>query len=150
MVRFLVTWKRIHNNLSIKKDKASLTYINPKWWLFEDERKKEWAFGPSEQLSFNPTTTTLYHHQLNPKANQKYNQNPLKTRFSMKVHGCSWENKNELKERKKGRLSHLGLVNNHYREEKKALFLHNTKVQGSLMVILGEERIMKRSVLKEF
>ena len=68
----------------------------------------------------------------------------------MKVHGCSWENKNELKERKKGRLSHLGLVNNHYREEKKALFLHNTKVQGSLMVILGEERIMKRSVLKEF
>ena len=47
----------------------------------------------------------------------------------MKVHGCSWENKNELKERKKGRLSHLGLVNNHYREEKKALFF--AQHQGS-------------------
>ena len=67
----------------------------------------------------------------------------------MKAHGSSGENKNELKERKNERLFHLGLVNNHYREEKGALFLHNTKVQGSLMVVLGEKIIMRRSVLRE-
>ena len=67
----------------------------------------------------------------------------------MEVHGWFGENKNELKERKNERLFHLGLVNNHYREEKGALFLHNTKVQGSLMVVLGDKRIVKRSVLRE-
>ena len=68
----------------------------------------------------------------------------------MKAHGSSGENKNELKERKNERLFHLGLVNNHYREEKGALFLHNTKVQGSLMVVLEEERSMLREREREF
>ena len=135
LVHFPTTLKSIHNN--------------PKCWLFDEERKNEWALGPSEELSFNPTTTPLYQHQLNPKANQKKNKNPLKPSFSMKVHGWSRENKNELKDRKNGRLPHLGPVNNHYREEKGTLFLHSTKVQGSLIVVLEEERIMKRSVLRE-
>ena len=66
--------------------------------------------------------------QPNPKANQKQNQNPLKSSFSMKVHGCSRENENEFKERKNERLSHLGPINNHYREEKWVLFVQH---QGS-------------------
>jgi len=62
MIHFLATLKPIHSNLSIENDKAFVTYINPTWWLFEEERKKEWALGPSEELSFNPTTTTPYQH----------------------------------------------------------------------------------------
>ena len=106
--------------------------------------------GPSDELSFNPTTTTPYQHPLNPKANQKQNQNPLKPSFSTKVHVCSKENENELKVRKKRKLSHLKPSNNHYREEKGAFFLHNTKVQGSLMVVLEEERSMLREREREF
>ena len=63
----------------------------------------------------------------------------------MKVHGCSRENENELKERKNERLSHLGPINNHYREEKWVLFVQH-RVQGALMVVLGEERTMKKCV----
>jgi len=68
---------------------------------------------PREELSLTPTTTTLCRHHPNPKANQKQNQYSLKPSFSMKIHGCSKKNENELKERKKEKLPHLGTINNH-------------------------------------
>jgi len=69
----------------------------------------------------------------------------------MEVHGWFGENKNELKERKKERLSLLGPVNNHWREEKKPFFLHNTKVQSSLMVVSWKiENCEKKCVKREF
>ena len=127
MIHFATTLKPIHNNLSKKG-----------WWLFKEEREKGVSFGSKWGTFFQSHNNHTLPASTQPQSKPKTESKPLKPSFSMKVHGCSRENKNELKERKNVRLSHLGSVNNHYKEEKRVLFLQNTKVLGTLMVVLGE------------
>jgi len=60
MIHFQATLKPIHNNLSIEKDKASLTY-QTQGTSFEIKKKKEIVnFESKEEVFFNSTSNSNY------------------------------------------------------------------------------------------
>jgi len=53
-------------------------------WLFEKERKKEWALSSNEELSFNPTTTTYTSINWTLKPTKNRIKTPLNQAFPWK------------------------------------------------------------------
>lgn len=60
MIHFPTTLKPMHNNLSIEKDKAFLTYQTQGTWFEMKKRKKGGNFGSKVEAFFNSASNSHY------------------------------------------------------------------------------------------